>query len=100
MTELLSPNGDHDFRRRRSSEADQLLLPTPSITPLLGSPLLSPFSPTEETLFETLEERLGDQTEAIDHAATRGAAHASILPLEEASSPSAASSLHRGREGH
>ncbi|KAE9973903.1 hypothetical protein BLS_003379 [Venturia inaequalis] len=60
MTELLTPNVEPQagFRRiRRSSESDQHL-PTPSITPLLGSPLLPPFSPTEETLFETLEERL------------------------------------------
>jgi hypothetical protein len=90
MTELLNLNGDHDFRRRRSSEADQFLL-SPSITPLLGSPLLSPFSPTEDTLFETLEERLEGSTKADRHAA------ASIL--DGSSSPPAASMLHRGREG-
>jgi hypothetical protein len=100
MTELLSPNGDREFRqRRRYSENDQLLLPTPSITPLLGSPLLSPFSPTEETLFETLEERLEDSPLPDSHAGKGAASQAYKLPLDGASSPSAASSLHSGYEG-
>lgn len=100
MTELLSPNGEHDFRRiRPSSESDQPYLPTPSITPSPGSPILTPFWPTEKTLFETLEKRLGDSAAVIDHAATPNAPGAPILHLDGTSSSSAAASSHKARQG-
>ncbi|QDS72342.1 hypothetical protein FKW77_007944 [Venturia effusa] len=97
MTELLNSSVEHDSRReRRFSESDQQFLPTPSITPRLGSPLLLPISPTEETFLETLEERRLDGTvETKDFAGTRVARNISILQINGGSDPS-----HKGYESH
>ncbi|TID20657.1 DUF747-domain-containing protein [Venturia nashicola] len=94
MNEWLSPNVQHDCgRMRRSSESDQYL-PTPSITPSLETPLLSAFSPSKETLLETLEERL-ERVATKDFAATLDAAPAFILQSDRGSDLS-----HQGREDH
>ncbi|KIV98812.1 uncharacterized protein PV09_09426 [Verruconis gallopava] len=59
MTELVKPNpaADFELRHQRSSDNDQQL-PTPLLTPLVGSPLLQSFAPKEEAIYESLEDRL------------------------------------------
>jgi hypothetical protein len=91
------------LRRRASSDASLQQLPTPSLTPLLGSPLLPPFRPTEDTLFETLEERLESSAEASSDAFSRDASRLHIdgngISAASNANPPLAIKSHRAADG-
>jgi hypothetical protein len=83
MNELLISDGAAEDVYRRISESSLEQLPTPSPTPLLGSPLIAAFRPTADTLFETPEERLEKSANVSDNAASPAAARdAGIVQID------------------
>ena len=72
MTELLQPNGDFDINNphdRSHDSNDQL--PTPLLTPLIGSPLLQTLAVgRDEPVFDSLSEKLKTPTSAQNATAS------------------------------
>lgn len=65
MTELLQPNGDLDIHNPHKQENEQL--PTPLLTPLIGSPLLQTLAQgRDDAVFESLDQRLKTTTTATE----------------------------------
>jgi hypothetical protein len=98
MNGLLFSDGEGEMRRRCISDGSLQQLPTPTQTPLLGSPLLGAFRPKDGILFEGVEERVDKSNDVSDDSIAR---NASRLHLDGISTrdPDAEAQSHGARDG-